>query len=120
MSAAAQRQDQEHRERDEWQNGMRMIAYAPYTPFLYSVSIVKHRQITSLICRHLPPPLFAPLQYDRSGRSTGQATMEFASPQQAKVAINKFDGAMTKGALDCSHFPDVRPVPPTLRRQTQS
>jgi hypothetical protein len=26
--------------------------------------------------------------------------MEFASPQQAKIAINKFDGAMTKGKSD--------------------
>ncbi|OCF43730.1 hypothetical protein I317_02483 [Kwoniella heveanensis CBS 569] len=37
------------------------------------------------------------IRYDRSGRSKGEATMEFASPQQAKIAINKFDGAMTKG-----------------------
>ena len=37
-------------------------------------------------------------QYDRSGRSRGEATMEYASYQQAKIAINKFDGAMTKGA----------------------
>ncbi|CAD6563825.1 MAG: hypothetical protein TREMPRED_001394 [Tremellales sp. Tagirdzhanova-0007] len=36
-------------------------------------------------------------QYDRSGRSKGEATMEYASYQQAKIAINKFDGAMTKG-----------------------
>lgn len=26
--------------------------------------------------------------------------MEFASYQQAKIAINKFDGAMTKGETD--------------------
>lgn len=26
--------------------------------------------------------------------------MEFASYQEAKIAINKFDGAMTKGELD--------------------
>ncbi|WVR09617.1 hypothetical protein IAU60_006689 [Kwoniella sp. DSM 27419] len=37
------------------------------------------------------------IRYDRSGRSKGEATMEYASPQQAKIAINKFDGAMTKG-----------------------
>lgn len=36
-------------------------------------------------------------QYDRSGRSKGEATLEYASYQQAKVAINQFDGAMTKG-----------------------
>lgn len=28
--------------------------------------------------------------------------MEFASYQQAKIAINKFDGAMTKGELSNS------------------
>jgi THO complex subunit 4 len=39
------------------------------------------------------------LQYDFSGRSKGEATMEFASYQQAKIAINQFDGAMTKGTL---------------------
>jgi len=39
------------------------------------------------------------LQYDFSGRSKGEATMEFASYQQAKIAINQFDGAMTKGML---------------------
>jgi hypothetical protein len=39
------------------------------------------------------------LQYDFSGRSKGEATMEFASYQQAKIAINQFDGAMTKGKL---------------------
>jgi hypothetical protein len=43
------------------------------------------------------------LQYDFSGRSKGEATMEFASYQQAKIAINQFDGAMTKGTL-------IRPV----------
>ncbi|RSH86420.1 uncharacterized protein EHS24_004672 [Apiotrichum porosum] len=37
------------------------------------------------------------IRYDRSGRSTGIAVVEYASAQQAKVAINKFDGAMTKG-----------------------
>jgi hypothetical protein len=39
------------------------------------------------------------LQYDFSGRSKGEATMEFASYHQAKIAINQFDGAMTKGTL---------------------
>ena len=37
------------------------------------------------------------IQYDRSGRSLGEADLEYATPQQAKLAINKFDGAMTKG-----------------------
>jgi hypothetical protein len=77
-----------------------MTAYAPYFPSLRSVreanalgySIADPQTTHSLLHNSLP------LQYDRSGRSTGQATMEFASPQQAKVAINKFDGAMTKGA----------------------
>jgi hypothetical protein len=43
--------------------------------------------------------IFSTLQYDFSGRSKGEATMEFASYQQAKIAINQFDGAMTKGTL---------------------
>ncbi|CAK9780077.1 RNA-binding domain-containing protein [Cutaneotrichosporon oleaginosum] len=37
------------------------------------------------------------ISYDRSGRSTGSAIVEYATPQMAKIAINKFDGAMTKG-----------------------
>ncbi|GMK57025.1 hypothetical protein CspeluHIS016_0308650 [Cutaneotrichosporon spelunceum] len=37
------------------------------------------------------------IAYDRSGRSTGTATIEYSTPQMAKIAINKFDGAMTKG-----------------------
>ncbi|WVQ83673.1 hypothetical protein IAT38_005816 [Cryptococcus sp. DSM 104549] len=37
------------------------------------------------------------IRYDRSGRSLGVAVIEYESPGQAKVAINKFDGAKTKG-----------------------
>ncbi|BEI81173.1 hypothetical protein CcaverHIS002_0203330 [Cutaneotrichosporon cavernicola] len=37
------------------------------------------------------------IAYDRSGRPTGTATVEYTTPQMAKIAINKFDGAMTKG-----------------------
>ncbi|KAK1922223.1 hypothetical protein DB88DRAFT_497586 [Papiliotrema laurentii] len=44
------------------------------------------------------------ISYDRSGRSLGEAVMEFASPQQAKIAINKFDGAMTKGQTISIHL----------------
>lgn len=47
------------------------------------------------------------LQYDYSGRSKGEATMEFASYQQAKIAINKFDGAMTRGTFYLIHLSNV-------------
>ncbi|KAK8853414.1 hypothetical protein IAR55_004120 [Kwoniella newhampshirensis] len=57
------------------------------------------------------------IRYDRSGRSKGEATMEYASPQQAKIAINKFDGAMTKGqTISIRLLPPIvakgRPGPP--------
>ncbi|WRT70016.1 uncharacterized protein IL334_007009 [Kwoniella shivajii] len=51
------------------------------------------------------------IRYDRSGRSKGEATMEFASPQQAKIAINKFDGAMTKGQTI-----SIKLLPPIVAR----
>ncbi|WWD19843.1 hypothetical protein CI109_104310 [Kwoniella shandongensis] len=51
------------------------------------------------------------IRYDRSGRSKGEATMEFASPQQAKIAINKFDGAMTKGQTI-----SIRLLPPIVAK----
>jgi len=47
------------------------------------------------------------LQYDYSGRSKGEATMEFASYQQAKIAINKFDGAMTRGTTQLTSLDDI-------------
>ena len=47
------------------------------------------------------------LQYVYSGRSKGEATMEFASYQQAKIAINKFDGAMTRGTFYLIHLSNV-------------
>ncbi|KAL7424569.1 hypothetical protein Q5752_000253 [Cryptotrichosporon argae] len=60
-------------------------------------------------------------QYDRSGRSTGVATMEYASAQQAKIAINKFDGAKTKGeTISIKLLPPVQPrgaVRPDAQRQ---
>ncbi|TYJ58966.1 hypothetical protein B9479_000405 [Cryptococcus floricola] len=37
------------------------------------------------------------IRYDRSGRSTGAAWIEYTTVAAAKNAINKFDGAMTKG-----------------------
>jgi hypothetical protein len=33
--------------------------------------------------------------------------MEYASPQQAKIAINKFDGAMTKGTSITASSPSL-------------
>ncbi|WWC91917.1 uncharacterized protein L201_006869 [Kwoniella dendrophila CBS 6074] len=51
------------------------------------------------------------IRYDRSGRSKGEATMEFAAPQQAKIAINKFDGAMTKGQTI-----SIRLLPPIVAK----
>lgn len=51
------------------------------------------------------------IRYDFSGRSKGEATMEFASYQQAKIAINKFDGAMTKGQTI-----SIRLLPPAVQR----
>lgn len=36
-------------------------------------------------------------QYDRSGRSTGVATVNYESNKQAKDAINRFDGNLAKG-----------------------
>ncbi|ORX39454.1 hypothetical protein BD324DRAFT_619774 [Kockovaella imperatae] len=51
------------------------------------------------------------IRYDRSGRSRGEATMEFASYQQARIAINKFDGAMTKGQTI-----SIRLLPPPTAR----
>ncbi|KAK4684452.1 THO complex subunit 4, partial [Tremellales sp. Uapishka_1] len=55
------------------------------------------------------------IRYDRSGRSKGEATMEFASYQQAKAAINQFDGAMTKGQTINIHLlPPHRPSTPPV------
>lgn len=36
-------------------------------------------------------------QYDRSGRSTGVATVNYENNKQAKDAINRFDGNLAKG-----------------------
>ncbi|EIW72135.1 hypothetical protein TREMEDRAFT_66724 [Tremella mesenterica DSM 1558] len=58
------------------------------------------------------------IKYDRSGRSTGVATMEYASAQQAKIAINKFDGAMTKGQTISIRL--LPPVTPRLQVTPQS
>ncbi|KAL1410852.1 hypothetical protein Q8F55_001795 [Vanrija albida] len=52
------------------------------------------------------------IRYDRSGRSTGTATVEYASAQQAKTAINKFDGAMTKGQTIT-----IKPIAPARPRE---
>ncbi|TXT15820.1 hypothetical protein VHUM_00323 [Vanrija humicola] len=52
------------------------------------------------------------IRYDRSGRSTGAATVEYASAQQAKAAINKFDGAMTKGQTIT-----IKPIAPARPRE---
>ncbi|ORY31627.1 Endonuclease/exonuclease/phosphatase [Naematelia encephala] len=67
------------------------------------------------------------IRYDRSGRSRGEATVEFASYQQAKTAINMFDGAMTKGVTfqdPALHHTDtsegqtisIRLLPPVVAR----
>jgi hypothetical protein len=40
---------------------------------------------------------YFPEQYDRSGRSTGVATVNYESNKQAKDAINRFDGNLAKG-----------------------
>ncbi|OXC68929.1 hypothetical protein AYX13_02538 [Cryptococcus neoformans] len=53
--------------------------------------------------------------YDRSGRSTGSAWMEYANVQQAKIAINKFDGAMTKGQTISIRFAVPRFPPSAIR-----
>ncbi|WVO17135.1 hypothetical protein L204_104826 [Cryptococcus depauperatus] len=51
------------------------------------------------------------IKYDRSGRSTGIAWIQYASVQQAKAAINQFDGALTKGETISIRFAPI-PVPP--------
>ncbi|WVQ90384.1 hypothetical protein IAS59_004163 [Cryptococcus gattii] len=53
--------------------------------------------------------------YDRSGRSTGAAWMEYSNVQQAKTAINKFDGAMTKGQTISIRFAIPRFPPSSVR-----
>ncbi|KAI9633802.1 uncharacterized protein MKK02DRAFT_28568 [Dioszegia hungarica] len=56
------------------------------------------------------------IRYDVSGRSTGEATMEYSSVQEAKIAINKFDGAMTKGqTISIRFLPPVQIRPPPAR-----
>ncbi|WVQ75618.1 hypothetical protein IAR50_005247 [Cryptococcus sp. DSM 104548] len=54
------------------------------------------------------------IRYDRSGRSTGSAWIEYTTVAAAKNAINKFDGAMTKGQTISIRYgrpPPVQPAP---------
>lgn len=71
-----------------------------YLPCKFCLPDLVHQADPIAICIRLY--LFSNIQYDRSGRSTGEASMEYSSVQEAKVALNKFDGAMTKGQLSSS------------------
>lgn len=46
-------------------------------------------------------------QYDRSGRSTGVATVNYENNKQAKDAINRFDGNLAKGEPESIREGDV-------------
>ncbi|KAH8077066.1 RNA-binding domain-containing protein [Filobasidium floriforme] len=49
------------------------------------------------------------IRYDRSGRSTGVATVNYENNKQAKDAINRFDGNLAKGQALNIRFDDYQP-----------
>ncbi|KAI5454062.1 hypothetical protein NCC49_005053 [Naganishia albida] len=55
------------------------------------------------------------IQYDRSGRSTGIVNLQYATPREARDAINSFDGNLAKGQALSIKFDDTpvfTPRPP--------
>nr|ODN81343.1 hypothetical protein L203_05597 [Cryptococcus depauperatus CBS 7841] len=87
-----------------------ITAIPPDTVTLSSIESKKELMLMFLACLFLLPA-WSSNQYDRSGRSTGIAWIQYASVQQAKAAINQFDGALTKGETISIRFAPI-PVPP--------
>jgi len=97
--------------------------FLTYPCFLHSAFFISHLSLTSVnTCQHktttrsLPgrrptsPPDIRTTQFDRSGRSTGVVSVEYETHQQARAAINSFDGQLAKGQPLSIRFDDARPV----------